>query len=210
MKISFTSAAFIFLISLFSLQSFSKKVNNETGYTTLFGEANYQDMDISEGTYYIKTAAVDPTRTDYPARYIDLSWSCKDEPTCKTQMWTLGNTTSNNKWIIKNAGLPLVGGYTIASKANSKFLACGSDNGEVPWVEKREERLTHFWRQYQEWKIKKIKTDRYGTPVYKIYNIATGKYLDIKDDCLGEKGCKLQVWSVKDNESQEWYLVKTN
>lgn len=193
----------IFIGGLIILSSFIGFQNVNTAIYP--ATTTFQDEDIAEGTYYIKCRAGSPNN-----KYLDVSWSCKDEPNCKVQLWSLGNSTSNNKWVVKKEGLPLIGGYTIKSVVNDKYLTgIGDDNGDPPDVEARMN-IMQAWRTNQEWKIKKSKTAG-GAMIFNIYNKATGKYLDAVNSCVSENGCKVQVWSYKEGDfSQDWWFVKVN
>ena len=74
---------FIVASGFITLQN-SSKINEAAKYT--------EDYDLDEGTYYIKSMAGSH-------KYLDVSWSCKDESICKVQLWSLGNTTTNDKWV---------------------------------------------------------------------------------------------------------------
>jgi hypothetical protein len=167
------------------------------------GNKTADDYDLAEGTYYIRNRAG-------TNKYLDVSWSCKDEPRCKVQLWSLGSTTTNDKWVIKRAGLPLVSPYTLQSVCNNKYLTgIGADNGDDLQVEARIG-IGTMWRSRQEWRFKYVTTAADGSKIFKIYNEETGKYLDAVNDCVSENGCKVQVWSDGTSYSRQWFLVKTN
>lgn len=159
--------------------------------------------DLEEGTYYIRCRAGSQ-------KYLDVSWSCRNESSCKVQLWSLGNTTSNNKWVIKKEGISLLGEYSIKSVVNGKYLTSyGDDNGDPINVQDREKYLIQTDpRGISTWKFEVISI---SAGLYKIKNKACNKYLDAANGCVNDNGCKVQIWSGEGNAlSSNWFLVKAN
>lgn len=159
--------------------------------------------DLEEGTYYIRCRAG-------AQKYLDVSWSCRNESTCKVQLWSLGSTTSNNKWVIKKEGIPVFGEYSIKSVVNGKYLTSyGNDNGDPIEVQEREKYLIQTDpRGISTWKFEVISID---VGLYKIKNKACNKYLDAANGCVNDNGCKVQIWGGQgESLSSNWFLVKAN
>ncbi len=153
-----------------------------------------------EGTYYIKCRA--------GTKYLDVSWSCRNNTSCKVQLWSLGNNTSNNKWVIKKEGLPFSGEYSIRAVVNGKYLTSyGDDNGDPVDVSEREFifPITDP-HSIATWYFEEI---GYNIGLYKIKNKGCNKYLDAANNCVNENGCKVQIWSGQGEAlSSNWFLIK--
>lgn len=170
------------------------------------GIANENEMsfaDLEEGTYYIRCRAG-------AQKYLDVSWSCRNESSCKVQLWSLGNTTSNNKWVIKKEGIPLLAEYSIKSVVNGKYLTSyGNDNGDPVNVQEREKILLQTDpHNISTWKFELISS---SAALYKIKNKGCNKYLDAANGCVNDNGCKVQIWGGNgESLSSNWFLVKAN
>jgi hypothetical protein len=72
------------------------------------------DDNLTEGTYQIINAASTTNRQ------LNLNGSCSSDPICKVQLFE-PSSANNNKWIVKKID-GILGGYTIKSAENNKFL----------------------------------------------------------------------------------------
>lgn len=165
------------------------------------------DDELKEGVYYIKSAA--------STKYLDVSGSCLDEALCKVQLWDLGQSTSNNKWVVTKID-GILGGYTLKCVANNKFLDAdlafpGGDllksnvfeNGCGINVASRIS--SALPRTNQEWKI----VPR-GNGTYTIKCIMSGLYIDAVNSCVNSNGCKIQLWEDYDHVTRKWKFVKAS
>ena len=186
---------------------------NDAAQTISFNASNILDNltgdAISNGTYYIKCLK--------SGKYLDISASCMNSNGCKSQLWSLGNSTSNNKFVITKQ-FPV--GYTIRCYgcSGTKFLEVNGqpdkvfDNGtEVQtYTYGFTDNPATFWNDAnantpnQIWLFYKIADGKYI-----IRNLASLKVIDANDDCVTENGCKVKQWSAISNDAtQVWVLEK--
>lgn len=146
---------------------------------------------ITNGNYYI--------RNERGQKFLDVSGSCHGKDRCKTQLWDIGASTSNNIFnIYKSEGL----GYRI--KNGSHFLEVdfwrNGENGLTPWM------FSYAPVPQQDWIFYRVGPNRYV-----IKNVLSGKVLDAVNSCVMENGCKVQQWSMVTNDmSQVWILERVN
>jgi len=186
----------------------SPKNNNENGINkpepsmlVSFNE------DISEGTYYIRSAAT----TD---KYLDADAAKNGEIVTLNRF---GDSKSDNAWEVKKVNGPL-GGYTIRNTKFSNYYIdadfnnTGNNNCKV-----------QLWKRTgpngninpldggnpvsvnQEWYIQKVKG---GNNKFRIANIKNSQmFLDAKDD--GSSNSRLKLYRKRNNDqTQIWVFEK--
>lgn len=186
-----------------------RTIGNLTGTTA--------DDDLQEGTYYIVNGASSTNK------YLDVSGSCLDESICKVQLYDMGQSPSNNQWVVKKID-GILGGYTLKCVANNKYLDADLNphdpqenildvtfnltpnvffNGCKINTAPRTSSLLP--RTNQEWKIVYR-----GNGKYSIKCIMSGLYLDAVNNCVDQNGCKVQLWEDYSQATQKWKFVKAN
>jgi hypothetical protein len=173
--------------------------------------------ELAEGTYFIINSASSTNK------YLDVSGSCLNDDICKVQLWDLGDSPSNNKWVIKKID-GVLGGYTLKCVANNKFLDADMNPHDPPTgiidvsfnvtpnvffngcKVNTAARISNLLpRTNQEWKIVYR-----GNGKYTVKCIMSGLYLDAVNDCVNQNGCKVQLWEDYSQATQKWKFVKTN
>ncbi|MFL5742207.1 MAG: RICIN domain-containing protein [Flavisolibacter sp.] len=165
------------------------------------------DDQLAEGTYYIVNAASTSNKG------LNVSSDCVNEPLCKVQL--NDGQTSNNKWLVSKID-GILGGYTIKSVANNKFIdadlslpggnlfvANVFENGCKINTAARLSSLVP--RTNQEWKI----VNR-GNGQFTIKCIMSGLYLDAANNCVNQNGCGVQLWENYTQATQKWKFVRVN
>lgn len=156
--------------------------------------SNVNGTAVPEGKYYIRLLK--------GRKYLDVSGSCADENGCKVQLWSLGQSKSNNIFDIKKQAV----GYTI--KSGGKFLEIDANtlmanNGRVQMWEAN---ALGGHLPNQVWLFFKVADNKYV-----IRNVASLKVLDANDDCTGENGCRVKQYDGQSNDAtQVWVLEKAN
>jgi pimeloyl-ACP methyl ester carboxylesterase len=159
--------------------------------------ANATGVSIQEGSYRIRAVK--------GGKYLDVSGGCfNQENGCKLQLWDIGQSTANNTFHIKKAGL----GYLL--QAGNDFVEVDANNllsngAKIQTWDANLPMGGHAANQI--WYLFRIgQTNRYV-----IRNSASLKVLDAKNDCTSTNGCKVQQWNaVNNDESQVWILEKIN
>lgn len=166
------------------------------------------DDNLAEGTYHIINAASTTNKQ------LNVHNGCLDESICKVQLYQ-PSTASNNKWVVSKID-GILGGYTIKSVANNKFLdadlSLPGGNLLVANVFENACKVntasrisSALPRTNQEWKI----VNR-GNGLYTIKCIMSGLYLDAANACVNENLCGVQLWENYSQASQKWKFVKVN
>lgn len=151
--------------------------------------ANAAGTAVQEGRYYIRCLQ--------GQKYLDVDGPCAGQDGCKAQLWSLGQSPSNNVFRISKT----VGGYRIEN--GNKFLEVKAEellaNGGRIQVWGRIPGAVH-----QVWLFYRVDGNRYV-----IKNAATGKVLDAVDACTGNNGCQVQQWNPRNSDpTQVWILER--
>jgi hypothetical protein len=155
--------------------------------------ANATGQAIPEGTYYLKLYK--------GGKFLDVSGDCfsRGEDGCEVQLWSLGQSRSNNKVTVKRDGvwyLMKMGDKVVEMKLDDAFEARGRVQtwGYNPFA------------LNQKWLFCRVKKDHYV-----IVNAMNLKALDAVNDETGQNGGRLQTYRARDNDStQVWVLEKAS
>ncbi len=174
----------------------------------------FTDEDLTEGTYYIKCVR--------GGKYLDVEYDCRNNNGCKVQLYSLGQTPTNNQFRVKKVA-GVIGGYTLQCVAGNKYIDGNMDPVSpptsildldfdlTPKVFVNGTRL-QVWergcgvcvRTNQEWGIQRLSNGHYV-----IKNIMSGKVIDAVNADVNANGGKVQLYSrVSGDDTQEWIFEK--
>jgi pimeloyl-ACP methyl ester carboxylesterase len=147
---------------------------------------------IAEGTYFIRCLQ--------DGKYLDVSGSCFGEDGCKTQLWSLGKSASNNKFrIVREAPYYRIeiGDKVLDADAEDLF-----DNGCR--VQTWSRNMVPGINQNQKWLFYKVRGN-----MYLIVNAANLKVLDANNKETNQNGGHVKLWrAISNDPTQVWLLEK--
>ncbi|MGH7307636.1 MAG: RICIN domain-containing protein [Candidatus Rokuibacteriota bacterium] len=161
--------------------------------------ANLIANPVADGVYYLRLLE--------GRKYLDISGGCRGQNGCKVQLWSIGESTANNRFRIKK----VTGGYTIqnGSGDNIDFLEVdGNDllddpgriqmwEANLPFGGHNANQLWHFYQV----------PNRAG--LFVIRNVATSKVMDAVNNCVNQNGCEIRQRSARNNDpTQVWILQR--
>lgn len=156
---------------------------------------NLLDNPVADGTYILRLLE--------GGKFLDIN-GCRGENGCKVQLWSLGKTVDNRFKIKKE-----IGGYSLrnGSGDNVDFLEVDGngllDDGgrtqmweaNLPFGGHNGNQLWHFYAV----------PNRSGHFI--VRNVATGKVMEAKNDCVNQNGCAVRQRNGRNNDpTQVWIL----
>lgn len=140
-------------------------------------------------------------------KHLDISGSCWGGDVCKTQLWSLGQSTGNNVFRLEHT----IGGYLVKNRKTSSssftYLQPEAEKmGPLPGTATIQMGKAIVAGPHQIWQF-------YAVPGranhYVIRNATTGLVLDADNDCTGTNGCRVKEYAPRASDAtQVWVLAR--
>lgn len=140
-------------------------------------------------------------------KHLDISGSCWGGDVCKTQLWSLGQSTGNNVFRLEHT----IGGYLVKNRKTSSspftYLQPEAEKmGPLPGTAAIQMGKAIVPGPHQIWQFYAV-PGRDGH--YVIRNAATGQVLDADNACTATNGCRVKEYSPRASDpTQVWVLAR--
>lgn len=160
---------------------------------------NYDLEELEEGTYYIQV--------DSSSRYLDVRGSCEMENGCQVQLYGLGRSDKNNKFIFEKVGYRkyLIHSYASGKVVEAKWETIDQYGGDVQLWDHVP--IVGDIKGNQVWNVVQLSRER---GIYKIF-IDSLKCMAVSSAGMHKNKTKVKIYPMENNGTEYrvyWKLIR--